>query len=79
VDFKNGTGRAERDPVVRVHFEAYSEFAKRLLDKNYGVHNFMEDVPTATKAALNGASSMDPNMAFDLYRRFAREWIKAFA
>lgn len=79
VDFKNGNGRAERDPVVRVHYEAYSAFAKRLLDKSYGWHDFMEEAPAATRTALKGASSISPDAAFDLYRRFAREWIKAFA
>jgi hypothetical protein len=39
----------------------------------------MEDVPAATRTALDGAIAMDPETAFDLYRRFAREWIKAFA
>jgi 7-cyano-7-deazaguanine synthase in queuosine biosynthesis len=79
VDFKKGTRRAERDPVARVHYDAYSGFAERLLDRGYGLHDFMEDVPAATRTALNGASSMDPDAAFDLYRRFAREWNKAFA
>lgn len=65
--------------MVRVHYEAYSRFAERLLDKGYGLHDFMEEVPAATRAALTGASSMDPDAAFDLYRRFAREWTRAFA
>jgi 7-cyano-7-deazaguanine synthase in queuosine biosynthesis len=79
VDFKNRDGRAERDPVVRVHYEAYSGFARRLLDKHYGVHDFMEEVPAATRMALTGTGPMNTTTAFDLYRRFAREWIKAFA
>jgi len=79
VDFKNGKGRAERDPVVRVHYEAYSAFARRLLDKNYGLYDFMEEVPAATRIALNEAKSIDRDTAFNLYRRFAQEWTKAFA
>lgn len=79
VDFKNGNGWAERDPVVRVHYEAYSGFAERLLDKGYGLHDFMEEVPAATRTALTGARSVDPGAAFHLYRRFALEWTKAFA
>lgn len=79
VDFKNRNGRTERDPVVRVHYEAYSGFARRLLDKGYGPHDFMEEVPAATRTALSGGSAMSAARAFDLYRRFAREWIKAFA
>lgn len=78
IDFKNGNGRA-RNRVVRVHYEAYSGFAERLLDKGYGLYDFMEEVPAATRTALSGASSMDPEGALDLYRRFAREWIRAFA
>jgi hypothetical protein len=79
VDFKNGNGRTEHDPVVRVHYDAYSGFVERLLGKGYGLHDFMEEVPAATRTALEGASSMDPDAAFDLYRRFAREWTRAFA
>jgi 7-cyano-7-deazaguanine synthase in queuosine biosynthesis len=79
VDFKNRNGRAVRDPVVRVHYDAYSGFAERLLDKEYGLREFMEDVPAATRMALTGAGSIDPETAFDLFRRFAREWTKAFA
>jgi 7-cyano-7-deazaguanine synthase in queuosine biosynthesis len=79
VDFKNGNGRAERNRVVRVHYEAYSGFAERLLGTGYGLHDFMEEVPAVTRTALSRATLMDPDTAFDLYRRFAREWIKAFA
>jgi 7-cyano-7-deazaguanine synthase in queuosine biosynthesis len=79
VDFKAGRGRATRDPVVRVHYEAYSAFAQRLLATGYGLNDFVEEVPAATRMALRGANSMSPETAFDLYRRFAREWLKAFA
>jgi hypothetical protein len=78
VDFKNITGRVERDPVVRVHYEAYSGFANRLLGKDYGLYDFMEEVP-ATRMALNGTGVMVAEAAFEVYQRFAREWIKAFA
>ena len=79
VNFKKGTGTAARDPVVRVHFEAYSAFAERLLDKEYGLREFMDDVPAATRTALNDGTVIDPQAALDLYRRFAREWCRAFA
>ena len=79
MDFKNCNGRKERDLVVRVHYEAYLGFARRLLDKGYGLHEFMEEVPAATRTAISGGNAMNPATALDLYRRFAREWIKAFA
>jgi 7-cyano-7-deazaguanine synthase in queuosine biosynthesis len=78
VDFKKGVGSTAHDPVARVHYEAYSLFARRLLNKEYGLHDFMEEIPAATRSALNRATPFSPEAAFDLYQRFAREWIKAF-
>jgi 7-cyano-7-deazaguanine synthase in queuosine biosynthesis len=78
-DFKNGRGRTERDPVARVHFDSYAAFAEQLLDKNYGVHDFMEAVPAATRAVLSDGGTMTPEDALALYRRFAREWTRAYA
>lgn len=79
VDFTNGKTRVERDPVVRVHYESYSAFAQRLLDKSFDVYDFVESVPPATRAALSGAIAMTPEAAFALYRRFAREWTRTFS
>lgn len=80
VDFKDPKGRVEHDPVVRVHYDAYSSFTRRLLDKAYGLYDFMGELPPATRSALRGAAAaMSPADALDLYRRFAREWVKAFA
>jgi len=76
VDFRSGSGPAERDPVVRVHYEAYSAFARRLLDK--GLYDFLNETPAATRTALKAGIAISPEAAFDVYRRFAREWIGAF-
>jgi 7-cyano-7-deazaguanine synthase in queuosine biosynthesis len=78
VDFKSGGVPAARDRVVRVHFEAYSAFAQRLLSRAYGLHDFMEDAPTATRVVLNSAGGASAAAAFDVYRRFAREWTRTF-
>ena len=56
----------------------YIPNAHRVEDRKL-LHDFMEEVPAATRTALSGNSAMNPAAAFDLYRRFAREWIKAFA
>lgn len=78
VDFKKRSDAA-RDQVVRVHYEAYSAFARRLLDRNYGLHDFLADAPAATRSAFNGRCPLDANAGFALYRRFAAEWTKAFS
>ena len=77
-DFRAGTDRAVRDPVVRVHYDAYSAFARRLLDKRYGLFDFLDEAPAATRTALKAGIAIKPDAAFSLYRRFAREWIGAF-
>jgi 7-cyano-7-deazaguanine synthase in queuosine biosynthesis len=79
IDFSNGGGRAARDPVIRVHYDSYTAFAERLLDKNFDVHDFMEAVPAATRMALGTGGEMTPADAFALYRRFAREWTRTYA
>ncbi|MGK7057852.1 hypothetical protein AB4853_15420 [Bradyrhizobium sp. 1050_B9_N1_2] len=78
VDFSNGGGRVARDPVVRVHFESYSAFAERLLEKGFDVYDFMEAVPAATRIALGDGGEMTPAEALALYRRFAEEWTRTY-
>jgi 7-cyano-7-deazaguanine synthase in queuosine biosynthesis len=78
VDFTAPASRSTRDPVVRVHYEAYSAFARRLLDPAYRLRDFLEEIPMATRTLFNKPYSMDSVEVFDLYRRFAREWTKAF-
>jgi len=78
IDFSNGGGRVTRDPVVRVHYESYSAFAERLLEKGLDVYDFMESVPAATRIALRDGGEMTPAEAFALYRRFAKEWTRTY-
>jgi 7-cyano-7-deazaguanine synthase in queuosine biosynthesis len=78
VDFINGGGRMARDPVVRVHYESYSAFAERLLDKRFDIYDFMESVPAATRIALGDGGEMTPAEALALYRRFAKEWTRTY-
>ncbi|WP_377828790.1 hypothetical protein ACFKHW_37615 [Bradyrhizobium lupini] len=78
VDFSNGGGRIARDPVVRVHYESYSAFAERLLDKGFNVYEFMETIPAATRNALRDGGEMTPAEALALYRRFAEEWARTY-
>jgi 7-cyano-7-deazaguanine synthase in queuosine biosynthesis len=78
-DFRNGSGRTESDPVARVHFDSYAAFADQLLDRSYDVHDFMEAVPAATRTVLGRGGIMAPEDAFELYRRFAREWTRTYS
>ncbi|SCB28373.1 7-cyano-7-deazaguanine synthase (queuosine biosynthesis) [Bradyrhizobium yuanmingense] len=78
VDFSNGGGRVARDPVVRVHYESYSAFAERLLEKGFDVYDFMESVPAATRIALGAGGEMTPAEALAVYRRFAKEWTRTY-
>lgn len=77
-DFRKSAGTLEKDPVARVHYEAYSGFVRRMLHSNYTQHDFLEELPTVTRTALLSGKVIEPEGAFALYRRFAQEWIRAF-
>jgi 7-cyano-7-deazaguanine synthase in queuosine biosynthesis len=70
--------RNARDPVVRVHLDAYLDYSAHILDRTMSSGAFLDDVPDVTARALAVGRLQAPQV-FDLYRRFAKELRTTFS